>query len=409
MESKSTAKINTKKRIIKSQMWLINFLKATWGPFLFRQYNVVMENEKLVKELEPPYVILANHVNTFDPLFIGRVIPNPIHYVASDANFRSKVLNFVFSLVGTIPKTKAQSDTDSIRHIMDTVKKKKGIIGLFPEGQRTWDGHILPLFYSSAKLLKLLKVPVVVALSKGGYLSLPRWSFDRRKGKVTIEFKQILTSEDLKKMSVDQIFDSMNSGMEYDESEYQLEQQVPYKSKKRAENLELALFVCPHCKAIGTMCSYGSLFFCNGCDYSVRYTIFGRFETEGEKLYFETVRDWNLWQIGFFTEFLLAKKKDAPTGLLFRDNKIIVLTGYRDNPLKKLYLADMGLFCDRIEIYPEGGGTVTFPIDDLYGIHVQNQDRLEMYFQDVLYRYNFMTRKVSAYKWMTALEVLQTK
>ena len=115
-------------------MWFVNFLKVTWGPLLFRKYNVVIENKELIQELKPPYVILANHVNTFDPLFIGREIPHPVYYVASDANFRSKILNFVFSLVGTIPKTKAQSDTDSIRHIMDTVKKRTASSGFSPKG-----------------------------------------------------------------------------------------------------------------------------------------------------------------------------------------------------------------------------------------------------------------------------------
>ena len=76
-------------------------------------------------------------------------------------------MRWLLKLVGTIPKAKVIPDIETVNDIVQVVRRQKGIIGLFPEGAQSWNGSTLPLVPSTAKLLKLLKVPVVQVLIRG--------------------------------------------------------------------------------------------------------------------------------------------------------------------------------------------------------------------------------------------------
>ena len=115
----------------------------------------------------------------------GIYIKHQIFYIASDAVFRSLFFKFLVQLLGAIPKTKAQSDIDALKNII-RIKEDGNIIGIFPEGRRTWDGVTLPLVYSTSKLIRMLKVPVVTVVFKGGFFSQPRWGFHIQKGKILL-------------------------------------------------------------------------------------------------------------------------------------------------------------------------------------------------------------------------------
>ncbi|MFW5836345.1 MAG: lysophospholipid acyltransferase family protein, partial [bacterium] len=132
------------RRKIRGSKTMNRFLRLTLGPWLARRYRVRTENLELVKRLRPPYLVLANHMCVWDPFFVNNFVPEVIHYVVSDANFRSKLVEFGLGLVGSIPKTKVMSDLETVKNIMK-VKEAGGIVGIFPEGQNTWDGHTMPM------------------------------------------------------------------------------------------------------------------------------------------------------------------------------------------------------------------------------------------------------------------------
>src|SRR5690606_25497073 len=98
---------------------------------------------------------------------------------------------------GAIPKMKFTNDTRTIRSILQA-KKSNRVIGLFPEGNRNWDGVTEPLTYATAKLIKSLNIPVVIATIAGGYLSHPRWGESHRKGQISISFIKKWDKDELK-------------------------------------------------------------------------------------------------------------------------------------------------------------------------------------------------------------------
>ena len=108
------------------------------------RYRLSSENQDVVRGLKPPYLVIPNHVMTFDPLFVNYFIPDPIYYVASDANFRSPFTSFWLRHVGAVATSKLADDLASLRLMLRLLKQGK-LIGIFAEGQRCWDGVSMPI------------------------------------------------------------------------------------------------------------------------------------------------------------------------------------------------------------------------------------------------------------------------
>lgn len=358
-----------------------------------------------IKALKPPYIIIANHTNFWDPFLLSMCIPSPVHFVTSDAYFRNPVLKFLLKYVGAIPKTKSVSDPQSIRYIL-SVAKSNGIIGIFAEGRRNWDGTTLPLLYPTAKLVKSLKMPVVSVLFKGACLSMPRWAGHTRKGELTMTCSQVFSSDEIKGLSVDEIYAGMTSSLSHDEYAWQRDRMIPYKGRRQAERMELFLFLCPECKSTVHMKSHHDILYCTKCNYSVRYDKYGFFKPVSGKLYFDNPREWNLWQIGVLESEIHSKNTQPGAGPLLEDVRVTAYRGGKSNHLELLHTGCLYLYFDKIVFKSPEGGITLFEITEIYGQNVQYNDQLEFYYKKVLYRFGGIHAPISAYKWVRALEIL---
>jgi len=387
---------------------LYPFLKATVGNTFLRRFNVAVEGRGVLAQYTPPYIVLPNHVMFSDPFIIAAILPHPVSWVTSDTQFRGRFARFFLSLVGAIPKTKFRSDLESVKHIMKRLKSG-GVVGIYPEGRRNWDGHSMPILYPTAKLLRALKVPVVVPIVKGGYLAEPRWSRKRRKARVFIEFKHGFKAEEFKQLSVDEIYGKMTRLLEYDEYDFLRASNLVVRSKRRAENLELALFICPECKSIAKMKSHFSMFSCTECGYAVHFNQYGFLEKRSDKLYFDTIRDWNVWQLSYLKELLDRNSSEGDVTPVFQDGPVWMLEGKRNKPLKKMHIGTVSMFSDRISFLTGSGDVMAFHIPDIESINVQSGERLEFFYGGKLLRFRFLSKLVSAYKWLAAVLLLQGK
>ena len=395
---------------LKTNRVFIFFIRHTLVLYLALRYRVRAENKRLIKNIEAPYAIFPNHVGLWDPFLVGFHVPDLIQYVVSDYQFRIPIMKFLLSLVGAIPKSKAISDFETVRNIF-RVKQSKGVIGIFPEGMRTWDGCNLPPLYATSKLIKALKIPVVVPILKGAYLVLPRWARNRSRGNLTIEYKQGFTAEEIKRMDVDEIHQRLCELIRYNEWEHQREKMHKYRGRTRAEYIELVLFTCPECNSLGTMRSQQNGLRCEICGYSVIYNTFGFFDNAadpGALVAFDNVRDWNVWQLSHLSTAVKKMKSDGKDTPLFADERCVVWRGHRREPMQRYSAGRAVLFADRIEIQT-ADDAIVHPIGDVHGINVQLKEVVEYYHDEALYMFRFEDPWVSGYKWMTAVNLLKGK
>ncbi len=380
-------------------------LKATLGKYLLRKYRIDCINP-INPNLKPPYIILANHVNNWDPFFIGQFVKEPVHYVASDEQFRNPVKRFFFqNLLGIIPKTKFVSDMETVKQIIQLIKKD-AVIGIFPEGMRNWDGHTGELLPSTSKLIKMLKLPVIACILEGSYLSHPRWSLYDKIGPISLDFRQVLSPEDLHSMTTEQIHQSLRAALAHDEYQLQYQRQIPYKGKRLAEHLEQFLFICPSCHSIASLRSDMDRFYCQCCSYEVCYTQTGFFSSPAEKVLYKEPQSWNQWQLQFLWDCLKAASNTTEEKILFRDKDAALFTAGRYEPLRKLEEGQLTL-SHHFYFIRQDSSILNFELDRIAGLNVQYSNELEFYYDKQLYRFKFKDPRTSAYKWTAALELLQ--
>lgn len=395
-----------KGKVARVSFYFMRLLKLSVGLFLRWRYRLVAEHLEVLRQVKPPYVVLPNHMTTWDPFFIGLFVPAPVYNVTSDYQFRRRIMRLLHRLVGSIPKSKVIPDIETVKRILE-VRRNKGIIGIYPEGRRTWDGHTGDTVSQTAKLLKFLKIPVVTVVMKGAYLSLPRWTNRSRRGKVTVTFAKLFAGTELKHLSLEEIQTRVDVALRHDEYEFQQDQMVPYRCTRPAENLELALFICPQCDAIGHLRSRGHRLTCLECGYSVWYNDYGFLERKRGKLYFDTVRLWNLWQQTRLEGEITRRIAIGSREPILEDHDLKMFVGYRTKPVRRRASGSLALYSHLVDFSSTNGASMRFPLGDLDGINVQIGEHLEFYRRKVLYRFQSTGRTVSAYKWMCAIQILQ--
>jgi len=391
----------------RAPRWFNLVLRWLAGAFLKWRFRIQPVGLEVFKRIKPPYVIVPTHHGILDPFMVGSLVPSPVYWVTGDGNMRSSLMRSLLGLVGSIPKSKAIPDMETIGWIVEIIRKRKGVVGVFAEGQASWDGHTQAIIPSTAKLLKLLKVPIVVAVLKGSYFSQPRWAWNHRPGNMEIEFKLVMDGEEAKARTPGEILAALESAMEYDEEEWRADHPFRHRGSRRARHLELALFMCPVCGQAGTMRSYVNRLYCGACGHVVRLSRDYRFTPVGSSQpRFASIREWDAWQAQAFAA-LLKRASATPDVPVFSDSGVLVLRGRRTNPLRKLRTGSMILFPDRIELATLSGERLVFPIDEIDGAGVLKQQIFEFYRGKALYQFRFPRRSQSARKWLLAVEWLK--
>lgn len=158
--------------------------------------------EKLV-EIEAPVLFIANHTSLLDQPVIMFSLPRSWRYRTATAaweefffkNYRNRAgqlwkrLTYEYSSgaanVFPLPQT------GSFRHALQFMGKladHRLNILLFPEGERTQDGQLLPLQPGLGIMVQELGIPVVPVRINGLFKVLPRGARWPKRGKVTVTF-----------------------------------------------------------------------------------------------------------------------------------------------------------------------------------------------------------------------------
>ncbi len=131
------------------------------------------------------FVALANHQSIFDPFIIGTYLDSRIGFFTKSTSFLKGIERFFLHLTRGIPTTRYQTDPLVYRHAR--LFLEKGIpVGIFPEGERCWDGALQPFKFSVFRLLAWLKVPVLPIVVNGAYNYWPRWAKKPCRNTVTL-------------------------------------------------------------------------------------------------------------------------------------------------------------------------------------------------------------------------------
>ena len=376
---------------------------------LFR-LNVRYRNLGVVYGIRGPFLVLPNHTNQWDPFILSFAVPRPIHWVASDGAFRDSSLKWLLRAAGTIPKIKGQSDMVTLGEVKRAIAMGHAA-GIFPEGEQSWDGRVRPLIPATAKLIRFLKVPVVVPLIKGGFLTKPRWAWGVRGCRIEVDFKRIIDADEIKTMKTAEIEARMKKHLIHDDYGWQKQRMVPIRSERRAEHMEEAHFFCPACEGIGGLRSSGNDLIC-GCGYRVHVNRHGFPEYPPGGPSFASPAEWIERQNEFLLERMRQRIEAAAGGgetqpVLLRDGGITLMRAERAMPMQAVLTGEARLYEDRIEVGDTPGEMLSFPFSEISGVNTFKQQKFEFRFRGSQYRFAMPSRRISGCKWETACRALQ--
>jgi 1-acyl-sn-glycerol-3-phosphate acyltransferase len=374
-------------------------LRVTLAVWLRIVYNIKGYNDQ-VKDMPGPFLLIGNHCLNWDPFMAGMFLKPNTRFIASDSLFRDRAVAFLLTyLVGAIPKKKAVSDMKTIKLSIKELRKGH-VVGVYPEANRTWDGRSIDILYSTAKFVKLMKVPVVNCVMKGGYLSRPRWSVRGRKGVLELHFEVLFTKEDVKKLSLDELYETMNKAIWHDEFEWQKNRMIRYKSKRPAEYLENYLYICPRCHKIGTLVSDKTEFKCTVCGLTHTMGEYGYFINEDRK--FESPQGWGNWQDEYFKGLVDTDE------VIYSDSQAVLYSEKANGGAYKVDEGNLMLYKDRI-VFNSPSLNRTFFINDIFGNTIQLNCVFDFYYKGDFVRFRFLPKnRASAYKWNYAVDYLKS-
>lgn len=271
-------------------VWLIWILCKLC--LLNKKYKVEKIN---MENLEPPYMVLSNHMYFIDfKLAAMATFPHRVNNVVSIDGFYRRP--WLLELIGAICTRKFTLDLHLIKSIKK-VLKRGDILFMYPEARYSPCGTLSYLPESLGKLIKMNKVPVVVAVHRGNYLHSPFWNFrQKRKSVHHTTFTQILTAEDIRRMSVEEINEAVKNAMAYDEYKYQKDNGILISEPFRAEGLHKVLYQCPHCGKESQMDSQGAELFCKACGKRWTLNEDGTLTAQTGETEFSHVPDWFEWE-----------------------------------------------------------------------------------------------------------------
>jgi len=381
---------------------------VTVVPFFRFRYNIKPENKDLFKKLKPPYILIPNHVALMDSVIVNVFLWHRVHFVMSDGNLRNSFMKFIFlKLIAVIPKTKVVSDSSTVRQMIGLARKDR-VICVFAEGRASWDGVTHEIYYSTAKLLKVLKIPVVVPLIKGGYLTRPRWSDTFRRGKMVVSYQQLFKGPELANMTVEDIHQQLFQAMQHDDYEFQQKHNIQYKSKRGAEYLERVIIACPVCGKLQSMRSHKNQLLCTACGFENQWTSVGTLKPVNNEYQPErTMTEFCQWQSEYIQNKISEMAQADSQEALFSDADVTLKLGHKLDPLVQYKKGKLCLYLDRFQVVPETGETEVIPLDEIVGAQVLKAQIFEFYRNGTLYHFQFPDKRISGYKYMLAVQKIR--
>ena len=318
-------------------------------------------------------LILLNHQTPFDQFFVGMYCSKPVYYMATEDIFSNGWISKLIQwLVAPIPIKKQTTD---IKAVMNCIKvaKEGGSIAIAPEGNRTYSGKTEYMNPAIAPMAKKLGLPIVLFRIEGGYGKEPRWSDVVRRGKLEVCISRVISPEEAKAMTNDQLAEAIQEGLYVNEACVDRK----FHHRNLAQYMERAIYVCPEC-GLSSFESHGDIIQCKKCHRKTRYLPTKELEGVGFESPFRFVNDWYEYQKTFVNGFDPTGYTETP---IYEDRaKVSEVIVYKR---KEVLMQDatVRLYGDRIEL-----GDVVLPFEEISTVAVLGKNKLNIYHTEKLYQ-----------------------
>lgn len=243
-----------------------------------------------------PCLFLMNHSSFVDLEIASSILyPRSFNIIATADSFVGKP--WLMRQIGCIPTKKFVSDLSLVRAMKHTLHDLRSSVVMYPEASYSFDGTATTLPDSLGGCLKLLGVPVVMIRTYGAYTRDPLYNgLQRRKVKVSANMKYLLSPEQIKSLSADELNEILKREFTIDNFAWQRDNEVRVSESFRADFLNRALYKCPHCLSEGKTEGKGTTLTCESCGKTYELDEYGKLSASDGDSAFTHIPDWYAWQ-----------------------------------------------------------------------------------------------------------------
>jgi 1-acyl-sn-glycerol-3-phosphate acyltransferase len=120
-----------------------------------------------------PFIMAGNHSSLLDWMFVARFVERPIRFVLTREFYDQAGFTSLYQRLGVIPIRDGAIELSAVRQLLATLARGE-IVGVFPEGQVTRDGALLPAQPGVIAIAARAGVPIVPVGVRGAFEAFPR-------------------------------------------------------------------------------------------------------------------------------------------------------------------------------------------------------------------------------------------
>lgn len=134
-----------------------------------------------------PFILVANHQSFLDPIIVQVICRRPLNTLAKSTQFTGRIMSWIMPRVCAIPTRRYRIEPQAVRVVLRRLAAGEAV-GVYPEGERSWDAEVQPFRRGTIRLLLKSGVPIIPCGVVGSYDVWPRWSRTLRRKTVRVEF-----------------------------------------------------------------------------------------------------------------------------------------------------------------------------------------------------------------------------
>jgi len=370
---------------LHSIFWAVNRPLVGFG--IRRMFNFVT-GEGSDPVPGPPYVLVANHANFFDPWMTGYLCHHPLFIMMNDDGFRGNRLRSLYlHTIGAFPKKKGAHDYKAMKYTLQLLKGGFPVL-IFPEGQTSWDGETQPVFSGIEKIIKRAQCSLVMMHLHGNFLSKPWWAHTARKGTVVIRVK-VLGPAEIASMSDAGVLEAIKSYIYNNDVKNPENRTVIFRGATMAKGLERFVWICKQCKAEDALVTDGNVITCTACSasweidpYCVLKPRMPNIAAVGD------LHDWVRWH----KEQVKARIASSPSSAIMTESTDVVMqTEGPGGTFVDRLTGTLALWRDKIMFTPadSGGRIMEWPFEAVEDYVIQLKDVFEFSVGSDCFRFAF--------------------
>ncbi len=136
-------------------------------------------------------LLASNHQSFLDPVLVGMVFREPIHFLARKTLFEVPAFGWMIDNLNAHPVVRESADTRALLTMLK-VLRGGGKLLMFPEGTRTRDGSLAEFKTGAAAVALRVGVPVMPVCVEGAFEAWPRTRALPRPARIAVAFGELI-------------------------------------------------------------------------------------------------------------------------------------------------------------------------------------------------------------------------